>query len=367
MSEEKSFLKRLLTETWPAKMAQDALKAVMLPGDVYQGKVSMYGEDGRTNPEVINRSADLAGLVTLGAGAVPAEANSLRSGIKAYHGSPHDFERFDLSKIGTGEGAQAYGHGLYFADNEAVAKSYRDNLSAETGFKFNGKTNLTRDDVIKEIEAKYGYEFLDNVTRPSGIADLVIDAKRYGGNGERIKPGTQRRKLFDELMGQIEHSNPGSMYEVNINADPAHFLDWDKPLSGQSGDVRSALEKLGIKYDAKGDKAYTEALLDALTGDANRALPKEVSNPLGSELYRRNGSVFQASSDPVRSAAFREAGIPGIKYLDQGSRGAGEGSRNYVVFDDKIIDILKKYGLAGATASPLAALMASQGQGELQQ
>ena len=105
MSEEKSFLKRLLTETWPAKMAQDALKAVMLPGDVYQGKVSMYGDDGRTNPEVINRSADLAGLVTLGAGAVPAEANSLRSGIKAYHGSPHDFEKFDLSRIGTGEGA----------------------------------------------------------------------------------------------------------------------------------------------------------------------------------------------------------------------------------------------------------------------
>lgn len=47
----------------------------------------------------------------------------------------------------------------------------------------------------------------------------------------------------------------------------------------------------------------------------------------------------------------REAGIPGIRYLDQGSRGAGEGSRNYVVFDDKLIDILRKYGLAGLLAS----------------
>src|SRR5215510_3136348 len=46
-------------------------------------------------------------------------------GIRAYHGSPHDFERFDLSKIGTGEGAQAYGHGLYFAENEGVAGEYR--------------------------------------------------------------------------------------------------------------------------------------------------------------------------------------------------------------------------------------------------
>ena len=41
-----------------------------------------------------------------------------KAGIRAYHGSPHDFDRFDMSKIGTGEGAQAYGHGLYFAENE---------------------------------------------------------------------------------------------------------------------------------------------------------------------------------------------------------------------------------------------------------
>jgi len=45
------------------------------------------------------------------------------------------------------------------------------------------------------------------------------------------------------------------------------------------------------------------------------------------------------------SEAFRQAGIPGIKYLDQVSRGAGKGSRNYVVFDDKLVDIVKKYGL----------------------
>ncbi len=45
-----------------------------------------------------------------------------------------------------------------------------------------------------------------------------------------------------------------------------------------------------------------------------------------------------------------KSGIPGIKYLDQGSRGAGEGSSNYVVFNDKLIDIMKKYGIAGAPA-----------------
>lgn len=360
MNEQKSFINRLMTETWPARMAQDALKALMLPGDVYQGKVSMYGDDGRTNPEVINRSADLAGLVTLGAGGVPAEANSLRAGIKAYHGSPHDFDRFDMGKIGTGEGAQAYGHGLYFAENEATAKAYRDGLG-HRNIVIDGRTikPTNQAEVLAANElADHGFD----------LPNTISSIGEYVGSGRASKAHDEALSVLNDwLRAGAKTSSGGHMYEVNINADPAHFLDWDKPLSGQSGGVRAALENLGIKYDAKGDKAYTNALLDALTGDANRALPKEVSNPLGSELYRRSGSVFQSSSDPMRSAAFREAGIPGIKYLDQGSRTAGDGSRNYVVFDDKLIDILRKYGLAGATASPLAALMYGHGQGEFQQ
>jgi hypothetical protein len=49
--------------------------------------------------------------------------------IRAYHGSPHSFDQFSLDKIGTGEGAQAYGHGLYFAGSEDVARWYRDALA----------------------------------------------------------------------------------------------------------------------------------------------------------------------------------------------------------------------------------------------
>ena len=55
------------------------------------------------------------------------------------------------------------------------------------------------------------------------------------------------------------------------------------------------------------------------------------------------------------SNALRDAGIPGIKYLDQGSRAAGEGTRNYVVFDPAIIEILRKYGLAGMIGGGAAA------------
>ena len=61
-------------------------------------------------------------------------------------------------------------------------------------------------------------------------------------------------------------------------------------------------------------------------------------------------------NDPAAAAQrLQQAGIPGIKYLDQGSRGAGQGSHNYVVFDANTIDILRKYGIAGLIAGGGAA------------
>ncbi|MBK8467847.1 MAG: hypothetical protein IPL32_18705 [Chloracidobacterium sp.] len=56
----------------------------------------------------------------------------------------------------------------------------------------------------------------------------------------------------------------------------------------------------------------------------------------------------------------REAGIPGIRYLDQMSRNAGDGTSNYVVFDDSIIEILKKYGWVPPAAYGANALSQSQ-------
>ena len=51
---------------------------------------------------------------------------------RAYHGSPHKFDKFSLDKIGTGEGAQAYGYGLYFASKKEIAEHYRRLLAAST-------------------------------------------------------------------------------------------------------------------------------------------------------------------------------------------------------------------------------------------
>jgi hypothetical protein len=64
-----------------------------------------------------------AGLGALGA--LPMMPNLAGLGHIAYHGSPHKFDKFSLDKIGTGEGAQAYGHGLYLAESPEVAQTYK--------------------------------------------------------------------------------------------------------------------------------------------------------------------------------------------------------------------------------------------------
>lgn len=114
------------------------------------------------------------------------------------------------------------------------------------------------------------------------------------------------------------------MYEVRINADPADFLDWDKPLSQQSEKAREA----------------ALSAMERASGITRADLKEGVT---GADAVRYGG----INDSYAMTQALREAGIPGIRYLDQMSRGEGKGSSNYVVFDDNIIDIVKKYGIAG--------------------
>lgn len=87
-----------------------------------------------------------------------------------------------------------------------------------------------------------------------------------------------------------------------------------------------------------------------------------------SEVYPSNATPFTSAADRATAAAssrLREAGIPGIRYLDAGSRSAGDGSRNTVVFDDRLIEILRRYGLAGATVGGAGAAAIQPSQGEM--
>ncbi len=310
-----------LLQTWPARMAQDAWSAAKLPGDVVQGKAqvpSAMGVPGSVpyespqGQETLKRTTDLAGALMGGSyAAAPAVQGGAGMGIRAYHGSPHDFDRFDLSKIGTGEGAQAYGHGLYFAEKESVAKSYRDSLAKVVG------------------DPQLSPAARDLIIDQGGLDQAIAKAKTLTGRLSSLGPELENYQAY-----MIGKAPGGRMYEVNINAKPEQFLDWDKKVRDMPNELQANLSKLG--WNVQGPD----------------------QGLVGSQIINRG---IDAGGATAASRTMNEAGIPGIKYLDQGSRSAGEGSRNYVVFDDRLIDILRKYGILAPTAGGMAAAL-SQGQ-----
>lgn len=258
--------------------------------------------------------------------------------IRAYHGSPHDFDKFDMSKIGSGEGGQAYGHGLYFAENEGVARSYRDALSDWSPARVDAAQLAThRPDDLAALVNQVMQEF-PSASAPQ-IAGVVSD--RYLG---RVPENLAQ--VIREAKAALRPT--GRMYEVNIHADPERFLDWDKPLSGQPKEVRAALG--GI---------YDDAITGADIARLSAADARDVAIMRGD-----NAGTTLPESQRRASDGLRQLGIPGIKYLDQGSRAAGDGSRNYVVFDDKLIEILRKYGIMAPMAGAGVGSLYMDGEGE---
>ena len=294
-------------------------------------------------------------------------------GITAYHGSPHDFERFDMSKIGTGEGAQAYGHGLYFAENEPVAKGYRDKLSegtykTDTGEIFDPYKNLEHMNV--RVAAYKGID--PAIERAQGI--LQSDP-----HDDRVR--RYLKKLY-ALKDKNAAPHKGHMYEVHINAHPDHFLDWDKPISEQSEHVQKAIKHIAGQLDID---PFEHLALAAVVGQHPRS---QTYSPRGEDLHTDIDEILGGKEHA--SEALHAAGIKGIRYLDAGSRPDGayalhishkgipytdpipmktfqqaqnhakeyaakgydteikeNGSRNYVVFDDKLVSVKRKYAQGG--------------------
>lgn len=219
-------------------------------------------------------------------------------GITAYHGSPHDFEQFDVSKIGSGEGAQAFGHGLYFAQSEPVAREYRDNLSS-------GKYKIDDGKTFDPGELEHRY------LRPLARVDLdyAINEAKDLLNSQPENADMIKRDL--EKLQTIKNKNAtpfkGHMYEVHIQANPDHFLDWNKPLKNQHPVVQNAIQSLPY-----GNESVIEKSHNVMFGleDARSA------------WMQRSGMDTRGNQDHRRAVSedLAKAGLPGIKYLDLNSR-----------------------------------------------
>lgn len=271
--------------------------------------------------------------------AMPAPAMAQRSKRgPAWHGTPHEFDKFSLEKIGTGEGAQAYGWGLYFAGNREVAEHYRRSLAGQPrialevkgGFFKKGERIDTASLSLatQQILAENDYD-LDKAIEHMGIysmSEITEDRKTL----QRIR----------EKGGKTVTIQPGRLYQVNLVPKEDEYLLWDKPLSEQSEKVKAALKASALPRD----------LYQRNDGEWRNTKGEDFYRTLSESLYDQTPlttggfpPIDGMGDDRAASLALRKSGIPGIKYLDGMSRRQGEGNYNYVIFDDSLVKVTAKF------------------------
>ena len=237
---------------------------------------------------------------------------------RAYHGSPHRFERFDLSKMGTGEGAQMYGWGQYFADHADVAKSYvpRSHDQEQAMLKEYSNAEAKNDYAAMEVwEAAMLHKTLPEI-REQFSADA--------GYGPEFSAAVDRFENWRE-------KNPatgGQLYGADIPDDAIpKMLLWDKPLSEHPDGVRKSVEKLWKEKKLPGNP-------DDQTGHEVHAYAMAAFRHENSD----KGYIPVSETQKGAAGILNDAGIPGLRYLDGNSRSDGEGTYNTVVWDQDLLD-----------------------------
>ena len=323
-----------------------------------------------------------------------------KPGIIAFSGSGKDFEKFSIDYINTGEGAQAYGNGLYFSSAESIANFYQkavrqaQNLREGYDVSYKGKLLKNFGDTAEAEAQGPEYDAINNIignlnkvttieTRELPQPELIQLAKdnfikerkrqkaRYvegisARDGSDSENWEELSKLvvesFDNEINVVKgidvndvSFSEGKTYQVGLDVTQNELLDYDKSFKEQTPFVQTAilkaLEEITID-DAVNFGAETVAEAQKLILDNFTTV-----------RFLNDFSAVRGSNDAGEKLLDKH-GVKGIKY--KANRGSGnapeDGPDNYVIFDDRTIQILKKYGIVGPVA--LSALTAKGGKEE---
>tara|TARA_R100000234_G_scaffold118599_1_gene99401 strand:+ start:344 stop:1663 length:1320 start_codon:yes stop_codon:yes gene_type:complete len=304
----------------------DAIKSMELPGRALRGE-NISADD------VTKMAMDTMGGGGLLSRAVPTGDVGGLLGINVFHGGPNRWApepgfpqgRPRLDKMGTGEGAQAYGHGFYSAEAPGVATGYRDALQRMGNPSVKDRTGSFSELLSKYYpasEGKYSQQVEVNGLVFQG-PDQVVD----GIKGGLIKKGDVPDEIFSAAQTFLE---PGTLYKLDIpDADAAKFLDYDARIKDQPKELRDAL--FGALEDLQGFKQLIPAEKSTLTGQQlYQKIVDAAESAISSHPDAWLPSAKRALQQEAASEALRKAGIPGLKYFDQGSR---SGSNKSVFVD----------------------------------
>jgi len=246
--------------------------------------------------------------------------------LRAFHGSPHQFEKFTTEKIGTGEGEQVFGWGLYFTDKQDIAEHYRMVLGRNR-WAIDGKVidmptwsdleEMPDSDHTPEV---YAAKAMQSVVGP--ILELALAADGKSKNHKEFRNRESARRAMEMIRDGRVVSPTGAIYEVDLAPEEDEYILWDRPLSEQSEKVKQALNV--YKKNGAFGKITGEQLYQSLSDGTGHAYPRG----------QKSASEY-----------LKSIGIRGIKYMDGSSRNSGDPvqqSYNYVIFDDTDVSIVNR-------------------------
>ena len=228
-------------------------------------------------------------------------------GIVAFHGSGADFDEFRLEMIGTGEGAQAYGYGLYFTDSEDIAKFYKDTVSTGAakipyGSAEDAAQAIPESLLYSDIDGYRSYLMGDaeemissvltkqyfNVEPEQRIIDANLDVfKRDGVLDIKMRDGSRVTLLRDQNGDQFTATpikeKTGKTYKVGLAPKPDELLDYDTPLNQQPRVVQKQIENLVGDLLAGEPEAYDRFDFKALAAIRGES-PTEGYSPTGDDI-----------------------------------------------------------------------------------
>lgn len=253
---------------------------------------------------------------------------------RVYHGSGADFETFDHSHMGEGEGAQAYGWGTYVSEVEGIGRTYAEDTNNKL---FRSKFGSYYLQKLREA--------LNNGRSFESEKQRLLDSHSEMYNKAKEKDGGYSDFIHDyEKLGELKESDLPSrhLYTVEIPDDNGkNYLDWDGKVGARVlNKVNRQLEQQGKRpINPELDKRYK--FLDG--NDLYRALSIRMPN---------DDATF--NDDKAASEFLSSLGFVGIKYPADSMRGGrADGAKNYVIFnerDAKITDHVRFFRTADGEA-----------------
>ena len=280
---------------------------------------------------------------------------------RVYHGSGADFDRFDHSHIGEGEGNQAFGWGTYVTEVEGIGRTYAEQnaqdvspteedfemmnaaisekvlerfggIDTELRVDYDGDGGFNLLDVPnnKEVLVKFRKYFENHPDEFDGyIEDYDLDdeyGRRDFADAVSASMLDFARKVAEDYKDKYLPTKQRILYTVDIPDDNGrNYLDWNgHPAESLLKDVSSFLESNGFERVQDSPARYEK-------GESTVVLNP---NATGADLYAELQEAL--GSDKKASQTLAELGYIGIKYPADYMRGGREdGKKNYVIFDEK--------------------------------